>query len=792
MTNALTDAVLSPALAGHPLIEKLGWVLLHFLWEGALVAGVLALALALMRRRPPEERYAVSLAALALMAVLPLATWWTLAPAAPSSAPPAPVASAHASVPARVHARRLEGSATVFRVPAPLSASPSAPLSPSAARPQGESGPATVMSDWMRRRAEQSAPLVALGWLAGVVLLALRTAGGWSYVLRLRRDATPAPERWQQRFCRLAREAGLGLSHMPRLLVSGRAEGPAAVGWWRPAVLVPTGFLTGLPPEQVEAILRHELAHIRRHDYFTGLAQALVETMLFYHPAVWWVSGRVRVLREHCCDDAAAGAEGRERLTYARALAALADWRSTAPFAPAGSGGSLLDRIRRVTGRRAHGGRPDLWPAVAALGALLVLGACAAGSVAGSESTEGGSTAGGQGHAGTRGEPADSSRAPRSALPSAATAHADTTPRVRVYATKRDTMSQVRVLTARGNTVIADTVHANLHLFRGGAAADSLLTHRSKRLERFLSFDRPSLDSLTVFSLNKADSTLTRADSMLTRLNVRFDSMGTRFPDPQAFDSLRVHIERSANSLRKVVPFDLDSLADVRVQVYGGGNGGWSVSRADTIPTGWAAQAERRALKQTAERLDARADALEEGGRDEAARALREEVARLREQRGREHHERLRKHRRSVKEHRERLREHRLRMEDHRERLQAHRERVREQRMRAEEKSARIEAAERNASAQQREALREQASALRDRAERQQARAKALRERGEALREAKGPPARVEALRARAEALEESVLELRRRSRVLKRRADRPEREAEDQREDGDQWQFIE
>ena len=102
------------------------------------------------------------------------------------------------------------------------------------------------------------------------------------------------------------------------------------IGWLRPVILFPASALTGLSAEQLEALLAHELAHIRRYDYLVNLLQTTVETLFFYHPAVWWVSAQVRQEREHCCDDLAVAACG-DVLTYARALTALEQLRGSEP-----------------------------------------------------------------------------------------------------------------------------------------------------------------------------------------------------------------------------------------------------------------------------------------------------------------------------------------------------------------------------------------------------------------------------------------------------------------------------
>ncbi len=122
------------------------------------------------------------------------------------------------------------------------------------------------------------------------------------------------------------------------------------IGWVRPVILLPASALTGLTPQQLEAIIAHELAHIRRHDYLINMLQALVETLLFYHPAVWWVSRRIRQEREHCCDDLAVAVCG-DAFAYARALLEMERLRAAGPqLAVAANGGLLMNRIQRLIG----------------------------------------------------------------------------------------------------------------------------------------------------------------------------------------------------------------------------------------------------------------------------------------------------------------------------------------------------------------------------------------------------------------------------------------------------------
>jgi HEAT repeat protein len=160
------------------------------------------------------------------------------------------------------------------------------------------------------------------------------------------------------------------------LLESALVRVPTVIGWLRPFILLPVGALTGLTTRQLEAIIAHELAHIRRHDYLINLLQAVVETLLFYHPAVWWVSRRIRQEREHCCDDLAVAVCG-DPLIYARALLEMEQLRAAGPqLAMAANGGLLMNRIQRLVGAQTpHTNRfSGLFAGVIALTTLVSVG----------------------------------------------------------------------------------------------------------------------------------------------------------------------------------------------------------------------------------------------------------------------------------------------------------------------------------------------------------------------------------------------------------------------------------
>ncbi|OJT21312.1 hypothetical protein BO221_26150 [Archangium sp. Cb G35] len=315
--------------------QSLGWALLHLLWQGTLVAVALAAALRVLDRRAASVRYLLSCGALALMLVLPALTGWHHYASLQKgeSLPSAPAAVEHSSTVARTPGFVLERAEDKH-----------SPVAPFAVRPT------PVLERTLPLLGEHMHWLV-LAWGLGVTVSSLRLLSGWLKLRRLVHEAEPAPAEWQETLERLARR--LGMTRPVRLLRSAALDVPAAVGWVRPVVLLPVTALTGLSARQLEMVLAHELAHIRRHDFAVNLVQTLVETLLFYHPAVWWMSRVIRVEREHCCDDIAVGTSG-NAISYARALTALESLRvmplGMASPAMSALGGSLTDRVRRLVG----------------------------------------------------------------------------------------------------------------------------------------------------------------------------------------------------------------------------------------------------------------------------------------------------------------------------------------------------------------------------------------------------------------------------------------------------------
>jgi len=321
------------------MIRALGWTLLHFVWQGAAVAALLGSLDLALRRSAAHVRYPLACASLLAMLALPVATFGVLSADVPARPAPAPGAGIQAPLPTQARARAA-------------SAVPSRAFE-------------------LDRSVEAMLPALVALWGSGVLLLGMRSLGGLGLVKRLGRSGLQAPPpALEATLVRLAQ--ALRVSLPVRLYESALVGVPTVVGWLRPAILLPASALSGLTAHQLELILAHELAHVRRHDYLVNLLQSAAETLLFYHPAVWWVSGRMRVEREHCCDDLAVAACG-SAVRYARALVELQGLCSDAPaFAMAASGGSLVDRVMRLVGRAPEPSRAAR--ALAALGAVAAVG----------------------------------------------------------------------------------------------------------------------------------------------------------------------------------------------------------------------------------------------------------------------------------------------------------------------------------------------------------------------------------------------------------------------------------
>lgn len=309
------------------LVSQLGWTLLHFIWQGTLIGVFTYTILRFMGRAAPASRYAVACTALLACLAWPAAgLWLRLAETGSGMGAGASLQAAVALVPVAA----------------------AAPLA------------------WLQTHLD----LLVLGWLACSCALALRLLLGLLWIRR----AAASPRRdsaWQARVNLLA--AGCSIKRPVRLCIVDGLASPLTAGWWRPVLLMPAALLAGMPPDLLEALIAHELGHIRRCDYLVNLVQNVIETLLFYHPAVWWISARIRAERELIADDLAARQLGDPRC-LALALSELEKRQfSQDHLALAANQGELMSRITRLLRPAAPSPRRHWQAALPVLGLACVL-----------------------------------------------------------------------------------------------------------------------------------------------------------------------------------------------------------------------------------------------------------------------------------------------------------------------------------------------------------------------------------------------------------------------------------
>lgn len=292
-------------------MQSLGWALVHFLWQGTALAAVAAVAMALSRRS--SARYWIGICVLGLMLLSPIATFVFYS-------------QQHTAL------TDVRKSSPLIMATWPITTDTTAQ---SATRTSGVRAPNTF-------------PWLVEAWLLGVALLGLRSAGGFVLLQRERgRKSSVLEDRLLEIGYTLQDQ--LGIDRAIEFCESVYLQAPAVIGWFRPIIYLPATALTGLSEEQLRLVIAHELAHIQRFDSFVNLFQVCVETLLFYHPAVWWLNRRIRAEREHCCDEIAVALCG-NAVEYARALTLMEEWRSAPELAMAANRGPLTQRIRHLLG----------------------------------------------------------------------------------------------------------------------------------------------------------------------------------------------------------------------------------------------------------------------------------------------------------------------------------------------------------------------------------------------------------------------------------------------------------
>jgi len=352
-------------LFSEAVVRAFCWTLVHSFWQGLLLAILAGLLILLTRRSAPVLRYNL-LAALFLLFLAGAGVTFALE-----------LGSGQAGYPT---GSRDDGAMTVTAwgphaagvvqqiTGGPQTANDGQPTAGIIQR-EGASIP------WTERLAvycNEHASFIVITWL---FLLSFRLIGmvaGLATIQRIRKYRTiPSPESWQVRIGELASK--LGIDREVRLLESAFVKVPMVAGLLKPVILIPLGLLAQLPPEQVEAILLHELAHIRRKDMFMNLIQSFGEALFFFHPGVRWVSSLIREERENCCDDIAVGF-AKNKKEFIRALVSFQEFMMTPPryaVALSGSRNSLLQRTKRILYR--DNKRLDIRERVLLLGCMLII-----------------------------------------------------------------------------------------------------------------------------------------------------------------------------------------------------------------------------------------------------------------------------------------------------------------------------------------------------------------------------------------------------------------------------------
>jgi len=297
-----------------PLAELITQTLLHSIWQSAGVLIILVVLLRVIPSRRSHLRYGVAYGSMLLILFLSIYTFTD----ALSLAKPEMVAAKSA-----IHANEISV-ALLF------------------------TDTSTTLKEDVDQMIHAIAPYMVIIWISGTLIFLLRLSGGLWYLSRIKKHTIILDDELSHRLLALGKQ--LHIKRVVRLGESALVHAPLIIGYFKPILLIPVGFIAGLSTEQIEAIFVHELTHIKRHDYLLNLVQSIVEAIFFFNPFVWIISAKIRTEREHCCDDAVVMA-GKNARSYALALARLEELRNTKPALALSLGGTkneLLHRIKRL------------------------------------------------------------------------------------------------------------------------------------------------------------------------------------------------------------------------------------------------------------------------------------------------------------------------------------------------------------------------------------------------------------------------------------------------------------
>jgi beta-lactamase regulating signal transducer with metallopeptidase domain len=328
---------MNPSVAFLPdeLAGALGWTLLHSIWQIAAIGVLNAFLLMVLRRKTAALRYRITGLAMLAIPVVAIFTFCLYYSASPNDWSHAQNATILLQQEGNI--QNLENAELEALI---------ASNGTTTASEKAETGFGARVQAYF----EPHFPLIAALWLLGVSFFLLRLLGqiGRLYYLKNRMNF-PVDEYWTELVEQLSAKAGL--SKAVDLVESALVRTPVVIGHLKPMILFPLGIINRLSPQEVEAILAHELAHVVRYDFVFNIVQSLVEALFYYHPTVWWLSEQARSEREMACDHFAIGLTG-DSLSYAKALVTIQEmaWFPLSPsLAFAGQGkGQLKTRIQRI------------------------------------------------------------------------------------------------------------------------------------------------------------------------------------------------------------------------------------------------------------------------------------------------------------------------------------------------------------------------------------------------------------------------------------------------------------
>lgn len=310
-------------LISNDIISAIGWTLINITWQGSIIAFLLWIFLKIFNKSSAQFKYSISILSLATIVALSVYNFY-------DSYQTTTMAVATPDIVISNDYNLLVGLSQLI----------------------SESQSSFSLNDFFlgfAQQLENYLPVIVTIWIVGIILFMLRFLIGYSYLHRVRRhNVSTLGENWIKKF--YAIESKLNIKKRIKYLESRVVKIPMMLGYLKPVIIIPAGILTGIPENQIEAIIAHELAHIRRNDYLVNIFQIFIEIVFFYHPAVWYISSAIRAERENCCDDIAlTTCDG--SITYAKALVSVQELKPGKVYSAVAFSGQkkqLLNRIKRM------------------------------------------------------------------------------------------------------------------------------------------------------------------------------------------------------------------------------------------------------------------------------------------------------------------------------------------------------------------------------------------------------------------------------------------------------------